>query len=269
MTTTIEAGLGHDSAPDYYLSQEQFDTQQADLIAKVEAQQPEPGIYSAWLDPRHPDANLVRTLEAQIFPEIPEIMEPFEDQCVFLTLIDTRPDAKRIIHAFRLSWPGSDRNAHTGASIGPEDIVLLKDIIDSDQGLSAEDLRAYYEAKGVDFAKSMSVETNFRVGEKVEPINGLPVAQLGYIAIFQGMNSQQDIADKAVIFAHLNRPAVASLGAVGIEYEPIAGRADLQTPTVGDEKFDNKYSPVCIPASAKNLEIFSNLTPFAAPQVEV
>ena len=73
----------------------------------------------------------------------------------------------------------------------------------------------------------------------------------------------------AAIFAHLNKPAIVSLNSVGVEYESIMGREDLKTPTVGENPFDDHYKPVAIPANTKNLEIFSNLIPFAAPKVNL
>ncbi len=256
--------------PRYDLDEQEYALLQDEFVKSIEAKTDKLDVYGAWLPSDHKYANLVRAAEAKIFPEIPEIMEPFEQSSVFLALVDTRPEARRIVHAFRLSWPGfAEDSSQEENADDPLKIVLLKDIIDSNQGLDAESVSNYYKSRGIELSQCMSVETNFRIGSKVSTESGAPVSQLGYISIFAGINRQGNINNKAAIFAHLNEPAVKSLGAVGIEYEPIAGKKGLKTPTVGDVEFDEKYEPVCIPASAHNMAIFTNLTPLAPRIIEV
>src|SRR5690606_22973665 len=116
-------------------------------------------------------------------------------------------------------------------------------------------------------------ETNLRrKGEKPENYNGLPLSQVGYISLFKLVESKGLSVGEAAIFAHLNKAAIVSLQAVGAEYEPIAGREDLKTPTIladGSKDFDFDYKPVAIPATPQNLKVFGELTPFAAPQMAI
>ncbi len=252
---------------DYYLDDAEFTKLQNALVASTQDQSGQEGIHAVWIAQNHPYANVVRTLEAKQFPEIPEIMEPFEDQSVFLALTDTRPEQRRVVHAFRLSsiFLAGRTELPGGDTLG---IAFIDDIVASGQGVDIEAFKTYYASEGIDLTKCVSVETNFRVGmKKVEVESGLRVSDLGYIAVFQALEKLGLDKEDAVVFAHLNQPAIGSLGALGISYAPVMGRDDLKTPTVGENPFDEKYRPVVIPTSAANVAIFKQLLPFAAPEV--
>jgi hypothetical protein len=125
---------------------------------------------------------------------------------------------------------------------------------------------------GMDLNKCVSVETNFRVGEKVERYNGLPLTQIGYIALFKLVEHMGIKDGDAAVFAALNKDATNSLSFMGATFEPLAGRQDLRTPSTDDDGnpcFDDDYKLVCIPASPTNLEVFGKLEGFAAPQLYV
>jgi hypothetical protein len=253
-------------APDYHLGEADLEREQKSLVNSIRQETGQETIHAAWIKQNHEYANIIRTLEAQVFPEIPDVMEGFEEQSVFLALVDTREESQRVVHAFRLS---SIRL--TGQEELPEGdktgIALIDDIVESDQGVTADAFKQYYAEQGVDLTKCISVETNFRVGDKVESPSDIPVTQLGYISVFQAVEKLGMEGEDAAIFAHLNEPAITSLDAVGISYQPVMGREDLRTPTVGDKPFDDNYKPVAIPATPENVTIFKNLVPFAAPQV--
>lgn len=251
----------------YYLDDAEFVRLQSALISSVRDQSDQEGIHSVWIAQNHPYANVVRTLEAKQFPEISEIMEPFEDQCVFLALTDTRPEQQqRVVHAFRLSsiFLAGRTELPEGNTLG---IAFIDDMVASDQGVDIEAFKAYYTSRGIDLAKCISVETNFRIGDKVKVESGLRIPDLGYIAIFQAVEKLGLDKEDAVIFAHLNKPAIISLGVLGISYEPVMGNESLRTPTTGDNPFDDRYRPVAIPPSLKNIAIIRQLLPFAAPEV--
>ena len=188
-------------------------------------------------------------------------MQRYELACEFLALVDTRPEFARVVHAFRLSGATG-----YGASQHPTQIesVLLDDLAASGQGIDLPAIDGYYASRGIDLRRSLSIETNFRVGERVETESGLPPAQIGYVALFQQILRE----DIEVLFAHLNEPAIRSLNAVGVSSEPIAGRDDLRTPTAGG-KFDANYSPVAILVNEENSAVLASLSEFAAPEVRL
>lgn len=275
--TTHETNLTHDlqALPDYDISAEALADGQQQLVAKAYEQFGErEDLFAIWIRPSHPLANVVRTLEKQTFPEIEDVMDGYEDQSMFLAVVDTRDNANRIAHAFRISGASLDTSgsvvANAEFSEGRTNIVLIDDIIQSEQGLSSQDFEDYYKNKGMDLSKCLSVETNWRVGEKSPKYNDLPLSQIGYLSLFKLIEARGVTDGEAAVFAHLNSDAIHSLQATGIEYEPIAGRADLKTPTVepdGSRSFDDHYQPVCIPATPTNLGVFEQLSAFAAPQM--
>ncbi len=218
----------------------------------------------------HAYANVVRSLEARVFPEIAEVMADFEGCSAFLTLIDTRPGAERVVHAFRVSSVALAESRPATELGGGVGIALLDDLIASGQ-ITAEQINRYYDANGIELAKCMSVETNFRVGDKVTTDSGLRISDLGYIAIFQTMDRFQASDGEVAIFAHLNEPAIRSLAALGVTADAIAGIEGLRTPTTsnGVKGFDDHYIPVAIPLTKSNVTIVRQLAAFAAPEARI
>jgi hypothetical protein len=237
------------------------DLLESGLVQQLADETGHQGVVAAWIPPLHDHSELIRALEAEVFPEIPDIMQPFELACEFLALVDTRPDAARVVHAFRLSGATG-----FGASQRPTEIesVLLDDLASSGQDLDMAEIIGYYSERGVDLRRSLSIETNFRVGDRAETETGLSPAQSGYVALLQ----QSLREELQVLFAHLNEPAIRSLDNVGVGSEPIAGRADVRTPTAGGE-FDDNYAPVAIYVNEENAAVLKSLSPFAAPEVRL
>lgn len=226
----------------------------------------EGSLFAVWTGPTHPLSDVVRTYEIGYWETIDEIMAEHEQRSRFLSLFDTRAGRNRIVHGFRVSQadPQIDDLASRG-ELTSTGIVLVDDIINSGQNFTAQEFYDYYTSRGYDPTKFLSVETNFRI-EKTPRFNGLPPAQIGYLAIFNLAERDIDQADESAIFASLNRPATVSLNAVGVEYGPIAGRQDLRTPLTEGE-FDDSYTTVSIPGSAHNLELFRQLQPISAPAI--
>src|SRR5205814_9346276 len=99
----------------------------------------------------------------------------------------------RVVHAFRVSSPdiaqpkssGRHRKVdarHPGRKSDKINIAFIRDLVESGQ-VTDRQIADYYAGKHVDLSQCLSVETNFRVGEKVEAMNGLRTTDLGYLAI--------------------------------------------------------------------------------------
>lgn len=260
---------------DYKLGEVQFNSLEQLLVDEIDSftENDPKTINAVWISQDTPYANLIRTLEAERFPEMPSVMEHFEDQSKFLALVDVREESRGIVHAFRLTskvltQSQEDVEDSDSNEIG---IALVDDLIDSGQGLTVDEVHEYYSSRGVDLSRCIAVESNFRV-KKSETETGLRVSDLGYIALFQVIEKSGVADGRAAVFAHLNEPAVHSLGAIGLEYEPVAGREDLKTPTIdtdGTLGFDHKYSPVSIPTTPNNVKVFNDMALFAAPTYEL
>lgn len=269
-----ETGIQTANLPRYDLSAQELSALQGEMVSAVATQHGET-VAAVWLPSDSPYANVVRTFEAVEFPEIPTIMGPYERECRFLAMVDTRGSNGRIIHAFRISRSGLTADERVGTDEeGAVKIAFIQDLVGGGEITEAE-ITDFYRREGVNLDDCISVETNFRVGVRAERLNGLPISDLGYLAIFNSVASAAEDTDRAGVFAHLNTPAIISLGRVGVQYEPVAGRPDLKTPTMepGDVtaavKFDPHYSPKFIPGSVANLELFRQLAPFAPPTLEL
>ena len=255
--------------PNYDLEAQEFDALQQAMLERIEADSDVKGIHAVWVKPHSIFANLVRTLEAQQFPEITEFVSPVvEERSRFLALVDTRDDQRRIVHGFRVSGIGLDESqtqVDQAAEDDPVGIVMVDEMIESGQGLTAREFREYYQKAGIVVRNCLSVETNFRVGEKVEN-EGLRVSDLGYIAIFNLIDQKIKEPGHEAIFAYLNDPAIKSLQAIGVQSEPFVGRPELRAPGA-EEDFDGHYVPVAIPSIQANLDVFRAIAPFGAPEI--
>lgn len=254
-----------DFSPIYQMSEDELRDAEDQLFAYLKSNTAtDSDVYTVWLPSGHSFSNIVRHYETEIFPEIPEIVESYEDRCLFLAVVDMRDVSPKVVHGFRFSSKGELSENFEGKLL--TGMPFIDDIINSNQDLTAEMFFEYYRGIGVDLDKSISVETNFRI-DKVDDYNGVPISQVGYLALFNYVN-KQEINHNASIFAHLNIPAIKSLGAIGVTYKDIAEIPGLKTPTIGGE-FDSNYSPVDIPFSEENVHIFEQLSVICAPSIEV
>lgn len=232
------------------------------LVGEIERELPVEGLFTARIDARHPYSEVVRTVEQEHFHEVPSLMERYEPSFVFIAIVDTRPATRRIVHAFRVGIPEPGEREH-----GRTGLALLDDIIQSDQGVTLDDVVSYYDQRNFDLARAISVETNFSVGERIEsPIPGIRISDFGYLSVFYLLQERS----APVIFAHQNLQALASLGKLGLEYEDIAGRPGLRTPSLDEEGnpyFDDEYTPLALPASEHNVALFTALSTVAVPEL--
>lgn len=263
----------------YNLSAEELEQGQADLVSEVEAKFGKAeGVYTVWLKPWGKYTNIIRTFEAQQFPEVPKLVtDEVENDSQFLAIIDTRGGAGKVIHGTRISGARNQRSdEHPVSPEAPEEltgIIMVDEIIMSQQGLTAQEFYDYYRSKHYDMPRCVGVETNFRVGgytEQVEDYNGLSIAQVGYLAIFKLLEDQGLEPGNGGVFANINIGSIRSFSMIGLQYEALAGREDLRTPTVdsnGNPTFDPKYRPVLVPSTANNIEIFKQLYELGAQQL--
>lgn len=199
----------------------------------------------------HPLTALLRDLEQRFFPEAPTLFDLPDADDLFAFVVIAVDGCVR--HVVRISAP---------AVVGRPDLspFFITDLVDADPDLTIDDVRDYYEARDVKIERVLGVETQFRLGEQLEPIRS---ADLAYLALFKIV---QDFSCAGVV-AHLNAPAMTSFKRIGLDWSPFAGRVDLRTPTVkedGSVGFDEEYHPVYMPLD-KNVELLSGLSAFTPP----
>lgn len=197
----------------------------------------------------HPLSLDLAAQEAGFFPEAPTLFAIPRAESLFSFLVIAVDGSAR--HIVRISAPWLT---------GQTDLLpfFISDLIASDPSLDFGQVSDYYAQAGVDSAQFISVETQVRLGEQLEPLRS---ADLAYLALFQMVNERGGPG----VVAHLNSMTISSFRRIGMAWHAFAGREDLRTPTVkedGTVGFDIDYQPVCVPV-ASNEELLGGMAPLA------
>ncbi len=180
----------------------------------------------------------------------------------FLLVVDTRdPSTQGVKRVSRLNFAvPNPRDAHqTGMGI-------IDAVLDSDQSLTLDDFLQYYQERGVDIHTCFSVETN-KLVERAERYNELPLAQIGYLAMFKKIDQLRQ-GGLSYIFAAINQDSIDSFRLIDLQDEPLAGRDDIRTPD-GEGGFDAHFYTVALPTTEHNLNIFTAIAQFSAPEIDI
>jgi hypothetical protein len=200
----------------------------------------------------HPFAQRLLPLEEAVFPEAPLLFGETDLESLFhflLVVVD-----RRVCHVMRVSGPGTLSGRVESLPFFVSDLLAAGQI-------GRPEIDAYYSLVGARLERMISVDTNFKLGPRVPAIRS---ADLAYLTLCRlGAMTGTD-----AILAHLNEAAMASLGRAGFSFHPLAGRADLRTPTVaagGAVGFDPAYTPACLllrdPTNAAVFDRHRSLTP--------
>jgi hypothetical protein len=251
----IESNLwGEIAVPNdpYALPEKRLRKLEGAMVAEVKERYTEPDVYVAWIGPDHPYADVVRTLEARQFPEIPEVVSPaVEQRSLFMAVVDTRDETDRIIHAARLSGAHlNELDNRLSLEEGSTGFIVTDELIQKGE-LSLEDFESYCEQHGFIPDHFVSVETNFRVGGRVANYNGLRISDVGYFSFFKKTLEAGAEGTEGGVFASINRASKISLGAIGIEW--------ISIPTQGTDDSDtrSKYELVGMPLTERTISVFS------------
>lgn len=248
-----------ETLPNYELNPEQYAGFEDELVSLVEKKtakgllrKKQEGVYAVWMPSDHKFANLARTKEAEYFPEVKEIDEDYEDETVFLALVDTRKGSKRVVHASTVSGINGSREHLETDKTG---LTTIDELIE-EGNFTADEFRAYYSDRDIDLDGSFSVDTNFWVGEKAEKFDGLKTSELAYLSLFQLIKSKHVDNKINAIFASVNMESIESFKRLDLQVEPLMGRTDLTTPESKDGK---EFVPVVIPYNKHNVGLFENI----------
>jgi len=244
----------------YTLSPEQLGVLEGALVDDVLEIGSGRDVYCVWLNSNSPYADIVRTHESAYWNNASEIFKKNEENSKFMLVVDTRhPGKEGIKRASRITFAQSDfiEKRKTG-------MAIVDDVIDSGQGLSFDDFIDYYSGKGVDIKTCFSVETNIKV-EKAERYKGLPLAEIGYLAIFKKIEQTRK-GNLAYIFAAINQDSINSFNLIDLRAEPLAGRTDLRTPD-GAGCFYDDFQTVALPTTKHNLEIFTGIKGLSSSEI--
>jgi hypothetical protein len=254
-------------APDYNLPAEELTRLETDMVEKARLKGGR-GISAVWISSNSPYANYIRTKEREVFDNqhIPELFSRYEDESAFLAIVDTRRGKGRVIRGTRITSPNHNEN---GVGMGTEvRMAMIQDMVESGQ-IDDEQLRGYYGRQGIDLNKCLSIETNFRIGERAPRRMGfMPISQLAYLAMYNRVVRHDHNASDVAIFAHINSASQASLNHFGVDIEPLAGRNDLKTPSI-EGKFDDDYTPVAFLNTPRTRRAMQRASLIAPKEVQI
>lgn len=249
----------------YDLTEFEIDSLEGELAYKInEEMHLGDGVYSSWLNHDSQFSNIARSNEIKHWPYMQEIMNPHEQQSKFLMLFDTREGLNSAIHFTRISSISNESMKDESETTG---LIIIDDIINSDQGLSAKGFRDYYANKGVDLRKCITVETNIKV-KNVQTYNSLNTADLAYLSMFKYVKDLGAEEGKACVFAVINLPTIKSFGRIGLNYENLSGIPNLRTPSTPGS-FDDNFVPVAIPYDAESIKLFKSIEELGAKDVNL
>ncbi len=253
-------------APRYDLSAEEVRALEGYIVEETERRHPEPGVYAALIPSHRGLANLVRHYEQAHFPEVQNVSSDVEDDTMFVALVDTRPEVRRVVHALTitgLEQASGMRPARARSQDSKTGFASIDDLIEMGN-FTAEEFRDYYAKQGIDLEQCIAVETNFRVGERAPRYNGLDISALAYMKVFDLFMRGNPQLERAAVFANINRASRVSFGRFGLVYNPLMGRTDLRT---SDALRGLDYEPVIIHYDSNAQALFAGLNSIT-PEIE-
>lgn len=239
----------------YHLPESQVKALERELVSAIKTEYTTPDVYAAWITPDHRFADAVRTLEARQFPEMPDLVnDSVEKRSVFMVLVDTREGEDRIVHCTRLSGIKLHED-QPDQTIEGSGFIVIDEAIEKNE-LSSEGFQKFCEKNNLDPTHFISVETNFRVGEKVPDRDGLRMSDIGYVTFFRKILDKGGEINHSGVFASINIGTRKSLGAIGVKSILIPVESTTQ------KAEDQLYELVAIPASSETSRILTELGQF-------
>jgi len=231
------------TGPRYDLDPDQLNALETQLVEAVRGAPGSEGITAVWLGPEHRYANIIRTHEARLFPEVGDSSAADENKTRFLALVDTRPGSNRVVHGATVCRGGSPDEGSTAVPAVSTGFITIDNLIELGN-FSASEFQSYYGSRNIDLTQCASVETNFRIGQRVPNAWGLSTTAIVYLMLFRFLVRCGARRNRALVFADVNRVSRISFQRIGIMYAPLMGRTDLVTPETG---LGRSSSPVTIP----------------------
>ncbi len=193
---------------------------------------------AVWVTNESPWFGVLEELESDVFFDgepVPYASSGFDFE--FLVIVGGDHDQHRVRHVMRVGLPTKVNGYPTPLSF------LAHDLIQSGQGIEYASLAAEYAARGYDLARIPSVETSIRTEALKSRLRSTTV--LGYYSLVERLRN--DSFDG--VFAYNNKAALKSMRRIGIVVEDLSEGAELRTPKLHadgfDESFEPNFMPVC------------------------
>jgi hypothetical protein len=234
---------GQSVGPNYNLGPAELNLLEAELVDGIRRGGRSEGITAVWLGPEHPYANIIRSHEARLFPEVHDSSSADENKTLFLALVDTRSESSGVVHGATVCGAAAlDEGSAAGSAVSTG-FIVIDNLIDLGN-FSVYDFECYYAERNIDLTHCLSVESNFRIGQRVPHAWGLSTSTIAYLMVFQFIVRCGARRNRAMVFADVNRASRMSLQRTGIVYSPLMGRTDLLTP---EAALGRSSLPVALP----------------------
>jgi hypothetical protein len=225
VTPTARPPIG----PKYDLDPDQLNALEAELVDAIRGGACSEGITAVWIGPEHRFANIIRTHEALPFPEAQDLSAADESKTLFLALVDTRPGSSRVVHGATVCGAGAPDEGSIAGSAVSTGFITIDSLIELGN-FSACEFESYYASGNIDLTRCLSVETNFRVGQRVPDAWGLSTSAIAYLMFFRFLVRSGARRNRALVFADVNSVSRLSFQRTGIMWAPLMGRTDLVSP---------------------------------------
>lgn len=248
----------------YELPPEALDQLEAAFVANFKEQTGQSeGVVCVVAAPDSHIANFVRTVELKEFTKKGEEydfhagMAPHEARSRFLLTVDLA--AGKVAHTKRLVLPLTETEREESGLTGIEAFDDRINAAVAEEHLELDDITRLSNIE--DVAKCLNVATNNRTyrieQDQLEQIVN-PYTLISYKGVYLLVEAQGDIEN---IIAYVNRFALGSLGALGLQ-SVLLGGAEYHLPVPGDEeRYDTKYTAVVIPVNDHNTKAFTQVDP--------
>jgi hypothetical protein len=238
--------------PRYDLEDRELRALETSLVKLVKLAGCEDGLGAAWIRHDDPHANVVRTYEAKLFPEVAEVSAEDERRTVFLALVDTRTGSNCVIHAGAISGPLDVQPAEDGDKTS---FIAIDALIEAGN-FTADEFRTYYSDRGINLSACVAIETNFQVGVRAERWRGRRPSDLAYFCFLESVVKRGGLIGHAGGFATINRKQTSAFERIKLRFEPLMGRRDFITP---ESALGIHSTPVFIPLDRAGLKLVSDL----------
>ncbi len=197
-------------------------------------------------------ANYVRTMEAEVLPTVPSVMQNYESTSKFVVVLQDADEITHEIdpnpaHVFRVNMV--DLNTRVDRTDMPVGLPTFDDVLK--MGLATEEeLLDFYGVSTLQELGNeyLNVESNI-ANKEVKTSMRKPYSAFGYKALFELAQYEQ----KRGVVAYQNIDAMTSLGRIGVRSMPLIGNPELSIENEDKQKADgsssDKYFPLTVEIS--------------------
>lgn len=210
----------HNVAPRYNLSKEELATLEGEMV-EIARRRNKNGVVGMFIDSRSRYANVLRTYEAQYFPEVADAGDEIDENTTFLALVDTRKGIDRVVHGTTITHYDEKDDEKTG-------MYTIDSLIERGN-FTKQEFETRYRDQGIDLNKTLAVETNFRIGKREKNYRGMRASDTVYLLVLDMLRQKDPLSKESAVFGTVNDKSLHSFDRAGLKYDLLLDRDDFVT----------------------------------------